>query len=304
MRFIYTTTQKVQLVTYASLVLTTLFWGGTFIAGRALAGAMAPASSAFIRFAIATLALLCLTIIHEGRIAWPPRQKWLPLFLLGLTGVFCYNVCFFAGLQHITAGRAALIIALNPLAISLAAFFFMHESLNLKQFGGVLLSLTGAVFVITNGHPSEIFSGSFGIGEIALLGCVLSWVAYSLIGGTVLNVLSPLVSVFYSSLIGTILLFPLALQQGLVDNLTALALPHFLSLLYLGIFGTALGFSLYYRAIQQIGTTRSGVFINLVPLFAILLSWLILGESIKGIVIIGGVVLLSGVSITNYCRTT
>ncbi len=292
-----------QLLTYFSLVLTMLFWGGTFIAGRALAGAMAPASSAFIRFAIATLALLFITIIHEGKMTWPPRQKWLPLIFLGLTGVFSYNVCFFTGLQYITAGRAALIIALNPLAISLAAFFFMREPLNYKQFIGILLSLTGAIFVISNGHPGEIMSGSFGKGEIALLGCVLSWVAYSLIGGTVLTVLSPLVSVFYSSLIGTILLFPLALQKGLIHNLVALTSTDFICLFYLGLFGTALGFSMYYRAIKQIGATRSGVFINLVPLFAILLSWFILSETIKGIVIVGGVILLCGVSITNYCRS-
>lgn len=292
-----------HLTTYFSLVLTTLFWGGTFIAGRALAGAVAPAGSAFMRFAIATLALLLLTIIHEGKLPLPPRQKWLPLFFLGFTGVFCYNVFFFTGLQHITAGRAALIIALNPLAISLVAFLFMREPLNVKQFLGILLSLIGALLVISNGHPREIFSGGFGIGELALLGCVLSWVAYSLIGTTVLSVLSPLVSVFYSALIGTVLLLPLALQQGLIDNLATLALPHFLGLLYLGIFGTALGFSLYYRAIKQIGASRSGVFINLVPFFAILLSWLILDEAIKEIVIIGGVILVMGVFITNYCRS-
>lgn len=292
-----------QLLTYFSLILTMLFWGGTFIAGRALADTMAPASSAFIRFAIATLALFFITILHEGRMTWPPRQKWLPLFFLGLTGVFSYNVCFFTGLQYITAGRAALIIALNPLAISLVAFFFMREKMNYKQFIGILLSLTGAVFVISNGHPGEIISGSFGKGEIALLGCVLSWVAYSIIGGTVLTVLSPLVSVFYSSLIGSVLLFPLALQQGLLHNLAALTTISLLSLFYLGLFGTALGFSMYYRAIKQIGATRSGVFINLVPLFAILLSWAILGETIKGIVIVGGIILLCGVSITNYCRS-
>ncbi len=289
--------------TYLSLVLTMLFWGGTFIAGRALAGFVAPSSSAFIRFAIATIALFFFTLIHEGKITLPPRQKWLPLVLLGLTGVFSYNVCFFTGLQYISAGRAALIIALNPLAIALAAFIWMREPLNSRQFFGILLSLTGALFVISNGHPQEIFSGSFGKGELALLGCVLSWVLYSLIGGTVLKVLSPLVSVFYSSLFGTILLFPLALYQGLLDNIRTIELPQWFSLFYLGFFGTALGFSLYYQAIKRIGATRSGVFINLVPLFAIILSWFILDESIKTIVIIGGVILLTGVTITNYCRS-
>jgi drug/metabolite transporter (DMT)-like permease len=293
-----------QFSTYISLVFTTLFWGGTFIAGRALAGHVTPASSAFIRLAIATIALFFFTLIHEKKIVIPPRQKWLPLVFLGLTGVFSYNVFFFTGLQYISAGRASLIIALNPLAITIGAFIWMREPLNYKQVIGVLLSLIGAIFVISNGHPQEIFSASFGKGELALLGCVMSWVLYSLIGGTVLKVLSPLVSVFYSSLIGTILLFPLALHQGLLSGLTDTRLQDWFSLFYLGFFGTALGFTLYYRAIKQIGATRSGVFINLVPLFAIILSWCILGESVKGIVVIGGIILLSGVTITNYCRNS
>lgn len=293
-----------QFATYFNLVLTTLFWGGTFIAGRALAGNVTPASSAFIRFTIATIALFFFTLIHEGKITVPPRKKWLPLFFLGLTGVFSYNVFFFTGLQYISAGRASLIIALNPLAITIGAFIWMREPLNYKQVIGILLSLVGALFVISNGHPQEIFGTSFGKGELALLGCVMSWVLYSLIGGSVLKVLSPLVSVFYSSLIGTILLLPLALQQGLIPNLSTIGLQHWLGLFYLGFFGTALGFSLYYKAIKTIGATRSGVFINLVPLFAIILSWFILDESIKGIVIIGGIILLSGVSITNYCRSS
>lgn len=291
-----------QLLTYLSLVLTTLFWGGTFIAGRALAGTVPPASSAFIRFAIATVALGFLARVHDGTISIPPRDKWIPLVLLGLTGVFSYNVCFFTGLQYITAGRASLIIALNPLAISIVAFMFMREALNYKQFIGILLSLTGALFVISNGHPQEIFHSSFGRGELALLGCVLSWVCYSIIGGSVLKTLSPLASVFYSSLIGTMLLLPLALNNGLIDTLGKIEMHHWFSLSYLGICGTALGFSLYYRAIKRIGATRSGVFINLVPLFAIILSWAILGESIKAIVITGGIILMTGVSITNYCR--
>lgn len=295
--------RMLQFSTYISLVLTTLFWGGTFIAGRALAGYVTPASSAFIRFAIATIALFFFTLVLEKKIAVPPKQKWLPLVFLGLTGVFSYNVFFFTGLQYISAGRASLIIALNPLAITIGAFIWMREPLNYKQVFGILLSLVGALFVISNGHPQEIFSASFGKGELALLGCVMSWVLYSLIGGTVLKVLSPLVSVFYSSLIGTILLLPLALHQGLLSSLAKIELQQWFSLFYLGFFGTALGFSLYYRAIKRIGATRSGVFINLVPLFAIVLSWFILGESIKGIVIIGGLILLSGVSITNYCRS-
>ncbi len=285
--------------TYVTLTLTMLLWGGTFISGRMLAETVAPASAAFLRFAIASLTLLLLTRLMKGGLQRPQRGHWLPLVLLGATGVFSYNVCFFIGLKHITAGRAALFVACTPLVITLLSLIFQKERLPLLGFIGILLSLTGAVFVISNGHPATLLQGSFGIGELALLGCVLSWAAYTLIGRSILTSLTPLASVCYSSIIGAILLLPPALQAGLARTIPSLSSTDWFNLAYLGMGGTAIGFSLYYQGIQRIGATRAGVFINLVPLFALLLSWLLLAEVIRYSVLAGGLLVLTGVSLTN-----
>lgn len=289
--------------TYFSLVATMFFWGGTFIAGRSLAGSVPPASAAFFRFAIATLALFILVRIIEGKVSLPDRKIWLKLFILGLTGVFSYNILFFTGLNYIEAGRASLIIALNPLAITIFATLFLNEQLSARQLVGIFTSLTGALFVITNGHPETLFSGGFGKGELAILGCVGSWVAYSLVGRSVLRSLTPLSSVFFSSAIGCILLLFPALHEGLLFSSSPFSNTNLLSLTFLGVLGTAVGFTLYYKAISKIGATRSGVFINLVPFFSILLSWFILNETIQPAVLIGGILLLTGVTLTNMRPT-
>ncbi len=287
-------------LTYLSLVLTMFLWGGTFIAGRLLAGSLDPASSAFLRFLIASAAMLVMTRLIEKRIVLPPKKMWVPLTLLGMTGVFAYNVFFFSGLHHISAGRASLIVASTPLVITLFAAIFLRERLTALKACGVLLSLIGAITVISNGHPGSLFSGGFGPGEKALVGCVLSWSAYSLIGRSVLSTLSPLTAVCYSCIIGTLLLSFPAAHEGLFSHLSNVSLVDWTSLTYLGIGGTALGFSLYYQGIKKIGATRAGIFINLVPLFSILLSWLILHESVKPIVLAGGILVLTGVTLTNF----
>lgn len=291
-------------LTYLSLIFTMLLWGGTFIAGRLLAGSVDPASAAFLRFLIASAALLVVTRLVDKKLILPPKKMWLPLTLLGMTGVFSYNVFFFNGLHHISAGRAALIIASTPLVITLFAALFLRERLNAVKSCGVLLSLIGAVTVISNGHPGSLLSGGFGPGERAMVGCVLSWSAYSLIGRSVLGSISPLAAVCYSSIIGTLLLLVPALREGLPHHLAIFSTAAWGSLLYLGIGGTALGFSFYYQGIKKIGATRAGIFINLVPVFSILLSWLILGESIKSIVLLGGLLVLFGVALTNIQKTS
>lgn len=292
-----------HLGTYLSLILTTLLWGGTFIAGRSLAGSVPPATAAFFRFAIASVALLVLCRIIDGRLTLPRPKLWFPLSVLGLTGVFSYNICFFSGLQYIEAGRASLIIALNPLAITLFATLLMKEPLTLRQLTGVLVSLIGAIFVISNGHPGAIFSGGFGRGELLILGCVASWATYSLVGRSVLKSLTPLAAVLYSSAIGCLLLLVPAVREGSFSPFAMPSLVDCTSLVFLGLLGTAVGFSLYYQAIRRIGATRAGVFINLVPFFSILLSWVILGEAIKPAVLSGGALLLAGVTLTNLRNT-
>lgn len=288
------------LLIYCSLVLTMFLWGGTFIAGRLLAGAVEPASAAFLRFFIASVAMVVVTRSLEGKFYVPPARLWLPLILLGMTGVFAYNVFFFNGLQHISAGRASLIVAGTPLVITVFAALFLRERLTFLKTCGILVSLAGAIMVISNGHPGSLFTGGFGPGEQALVGCVLSWSAYSLIGRSVLRSLPPLTAVCYSSIIGTLLLAFPAAQAGLFSHLSAISMASWVSLAYLGLGGTALGFSLYYIGIKKIGASRAGIFINLVPVFSILLSWFILGETIRPAVLAGGLLVLTGVTMANY----
>ncbi len=284
---------------YVLLILTAFFWGGTFVAGRILAAQIPPLSSSFLRFFIASLALALILLVGRNMPGLPTRQQWPKLILLGFTGVFSYNIFFFTGLQQISAGRAALIIATTPLIITMMSALVYKEKLSFTKISGILISLTGALFVISNGHLSLLFTGGFGQGELAIIGCVLSWTAYTIFGRSVLIEISPLNAVFYSSVAGSMMLLLPAVYEGLPGLLFSISTESWGALAYLGIFGTALGFTWYYRGINAIGTARAAVFINMVPVFALLLSWLVLSETFKLSVIVGGFLVLGGVKLAN-----
>ena len=131
-------------MTYIKLLLTAIFWGGTFIAGKFLAGDVNPIDAAFIRFTIASIFLLTFTRQLEGRLPRIQKKQILPLILLGSTGVFAYNILFFTAFQHINAGKAALIIATNPIIISLLSALLFKEKLDIIKLTGILMSVTGA----------------------------------------------------------------------------------------------------------------------------------------------------------------
>jgi drug/metabolite transporter (DMT)-like permease len=290
-------------VIYIKLFLTALFWGATFIAGRQVSQNHGPFTIAFLRFAMASVLLLSLTWLKEGRLP-PVSLRQIPLItLLGMTGIFAYNVLFFKGLSLIEAGRAALIVATCPAFIAIASALFLREKLAPMQALGIPLSILGAAVVISNSNLARIVAGGVGRGELFILGCVLNWVAYSLLGKVVMRRLSPLVSVSYSALVGAIALAVPALYDGLTQTVRHASLLDWTSIAYLAVFGTVLGFVWFYQGVQLIGTTRAGLFINFVPISAVILAFFLLQEPITWSLAVGAALVLSGVYLTNRPST-
>jgi drug/metabolite transporter (DMT)-like permease len=286
------------MVIYIKLLLTAIFWGGTFVAGRSLVQNVGPFSAAFLRFAVASILLIFITWRVEGKLVLLRKGQLLPVFLLGLTGVFFYNVFFFKGLKLIEAGRAAIIIANNPVFIALFSAALFNEKLTAVKLTGIAISVIGAIVAISKGNVGAVIQGSLGWGELFIFLCVASWVAFSLLGKAVMSGLSPLASVTYSTLTGTVLLFIPAFREDLT-NFVYFTLLDWWNIFYLGFFGTVLGFVWFYEGINQIGPTKAGLFINFVPLSAILLAFIFLGEPLTISLLIGTLLVTCGVYLTN-----
>lgn len=288
---------------YLKLFMTAVFWGGTFVAARIAARDVDPFSASFLRFFIASLFLIALVRKEEGRFPRFGKKQLLPFFLLGMTGVFAYNIFFFLGMKTVDAGHASLIVANNPIFIALFSALFFREKLRALNIAGIGLSLAGVVVVITRGNFQGLASlAQVGWGDLYIFGCVASWVSYSLIGKAAMKNISPLTAVTGSCLTGGAALLIPALLSGLPAGLAINPLPAWSSLFFLGFFGTVLGFTWYYEGIQAIGASRASVFINFVPVSGVILGWLLLDEAIDASVILGAALVISGVMLTNWGR--
>jgi drug/metabolite transporter (DMT)-like permease len=291
--------KKASFLIYVKLFLTAVFWGGTFIAGRYITRDVGPFSAGFLRFTVASVLLLLLVRRAEGRLPSIEKGQVIPLILLGMTGVFAYNVFFFKGLKLIHAGRASVIIANNPIVIALFAGLIFRERLTVLKVMGIVLSVIGAIIVVSKGQVAEVFRGGIGWGEIFIFCCVASWGCFSLIGKVVMTHLSPLVAVAYSSAVGAAALLVPAWLEGMFTDISHYTLLDWLGIVYLGIFGTVIGFVWYYEGIKAIGPTKAGQFINFVPPSAIVLAFFILGEPMTSSLLLGALFVITGVYITN-----
>lgn len=284
---------------YFKLIGSVIFWGGTWIAGRLLAEHLSPYSAAFMRFFLASFFMFMMVKKFTGHYPRLQKKQLGPVLFLGSTGVFLYNILFFTGLSTVEAGRASLIIAGTPTVMAVSSALFFKEKFTLAKISGFIISLTGVGTVIARGSPLDLIHQGLTTGDLCILGCVVSWAAYSLAGKKVVSVVSPLEAVAWSCFFGMLMLMPFAFYHGLITELAGANLVDWASIVYLAILGTGLGFSWYYEAIQAIGPSKAGIFINLVPVTAVLLGYLILDEKIGLSLAVGGAMVIGGVWITN-----
>ena len=289
------------LVTYVKLTLVACSWGGTFVAGRSLAQLGLPLHIAAFRFFLASIALIAFSVMKYGRVRKPSSRVIAASAVLGFFGAFIYNIFFFQALVTLTAGRAALMISLSPLFTSGIAAVCLREKFFRVQIIGIITALFGVTVVLSHGDLRAIFS-SFHAGEYAMVIAVLGWSLYGVLGRVFLEQMpqtSPFEFTMYSCIAGCVLLFCTTLSS--LGNFSII-LTHFSyigPIAYLGFIATALSFVWYSEGIAHIGASRSAIFSNLVPVTGILLGALLLGESLDLAVIIGGILIVIGIVLTN-----
>ena len=191
---------------YIRLITVPAIWGGTFVAGKIVVATLTPLMGSFARYVVACVALLVAAVVLEGGLPRLTARQWLATFVLGLFGVFAYNLFFMGALTRLPASRAALIIALNPAITMAISAVVLGERLSARRWAGVALALFGVAVVVSRGDFSSFASGGVGAGELFMFAAVTSWALYTILGRKVLGGLSPLAATNYAALWGTVLL--------------------------------------------------------------------------------------------------
>ncbi len=287
---------------FARLVAVPAIWGGTFVGGKYVVASLTPLMGSFARYVIACVALLVAAFVLEGGLPKLTRQQLFGTLVLGLLGVFAYNLFFMGALARLPASRAALIIAMNPVITISLSSLLLGERLSPLRWVGVAVALTGVWIVVSHGDITSIASAGVGVGELFMLCAVTSWALYTVIGRQVLKGLSPLAATNYAALWGTLMLGAVAAPRFGELRAEQFDWKVVVSLLYLGILGTAVAFVWYYTSIKRLGASVSAIFTNLVPVFGVMISVLLLGESLLASMLIGGAVAICGVMMVSLLK--
>lgn len=283
--------------TYAVLTLVALIWGGTFIVTNLIVLEIPPVLGAFIRFLFSGIVLLVLFFLSKEKRAPLQKDDLVRLFILGLSGIFLYNYFFFYGLKITTPVNGSLIIAANPATTTLLAALYLKEKITLKQIVGIFISFIGVSLVITRGSWEVLAGLCFNRGDLMLLVCMFCWAVFAIVGKETMRRLSPLEAITYATIIGVFLFIPFIWKPVQEVNLLAIPFSIWAGLLYMSLIASVLAFLLYYQALNEIRASQAAIFVNMVPLFTMILSGL-MGQAVLPLQILGGAMIIFGVAIT------
>ncbi len=276
-----------------------LFWASSYPLGRHLAQFETPLVVVWLRLLFAT-AFLMLIAAARGSLAVPFTPRFAGQFLLlGASGFCVHNLLMMKALEYTRANAGAVLNGAIPLVIVVLDFLLFGRRIPRAGLAGVALGFLGTAVVATRGDPGSLLTGGIGRGEALFLVAVCGWAVYSMASRPLFGRLSPLTVTTWGCAAGLLLLTPAALAR--LDTAAPLLADTRLMVFVAAqaFVSMTLGFLWYSEGVHAIGAMNTAMYSNLVPVFAIVLAALTLGEAPDLPILLGASLVIAGLVIVN-----
>lgn len=279
-------------------LLTAILFSGSFVAAKYTTYDLKPLTTSFLRYAIALLFLTVLAVIKNQNPFKVDKKDLFKLILLGVSGIVGYHYFFFTSIKFTSVTNTGIINATSPILTAILAMIFLREKLSTKNYIGLVISFVGVLILLSKGDFYNLIGLNFQYGDLLMYCAVFSWVIYSLIIKTLAQKYSSLVLTFYATFTGVILLFFLALTEDMFYQISNISFNSVLSIFYMGVLASGLGYLLYNLGIKNIGPTKTASIVySSVPILVAILSYLFFKESFTITLIISIVLIIGGLNL-------
>ena len=288
---------------YLLLILTTIFWSGNFIVGKAASMySIPPFSLNFYRWFFAGLILMPFTIkeiINKKDYIF----KNIGFFIiLGITSITIFNSIVYYSLYYTQVISGVLMISTIPVWIIFISSILKIEKTNIFQIIGVALSLTGVIFIITKADLELIKNLDFNKGDLTMVIAMFSWALYSALLKKKKYEISQITLLEVVIISGLIFLIPIYLIEMSMGYTINLEKPFYLTLGYVVFFPGLASFFFWIKGISIIGANRAGAFLHLMPIFGAIMAILIFNEKFMFYHLIGAVLIITGIILSSRGR--
>ena len=285
---------------YILLVLTTLFWSGNFIVGKAASTyEIPPFSLNFYRWLFAGLILLPFTLREILK-----KKKYIFnnigfFIILGITSITIFNSTVYYSLYYMQVISGVLMISTIPVWIMFISSILGIEKTNKFQIFGVILSLLGVLFIITKSDLNVIKNLAFNRGDLIMATGMFAWALYSALLKKKTYEISQITLLEVVIITGLIFLIPIYFLEMNFGNKIIIDKPFILTLSYVVIFPGLASFFFWIKGIGIIGANRAGVFLHLMPVFGSIMAIILFDEKFMFYHIWGAIFIIAGITLSN-----
>jgi drug/metabolite transporter (DMT)-like permease len=281
---------------YILPVITAILFGFVWIAGKYLADSIPPITMAFLRYCFAMVVFAPVLWHYRQTIAAIPKRDWPYLFLAAVLSVITYHILFYWALHFTNPTNLSLIHAANPLLTLVLAFLLLKQSITKRMLLGFALGVLGVWIVVSHGKLTGI---GFYRGEQLMLLATLAWAGFTIVSKHLASrQLNSLVFTAVISLIGWLLLLPASLVEVNMHFFAQLDSTTWLSLIYMGVGSSGLGYWLYSRSVAELGPAyTSFIVFSTVPMVVAIEEVLWFHSSIQLSQVIGFICICAGLAV-------
>ena len=292
--------QKKNNLAYLLLILTTLFWSGNFIVGKAASMfEIPPFSLNFYRWFFACLILMPFTAKELIK----KREYILTnigfFIILGITSITIFNSIVYYSLYYTQVISGVLMISTIPVWIIFISSLLNIEKTNIFQIMGVILSLTGVIFIISKADFNLLKNLAFNKGDLSMIVAMFSWAVYSALLKKKKYKISQITLLQVVIICGLLFLIPIYYIEMSMGNLIKLEKPFYLTLAYVVIFPGLASFFFWIKGIALIGANRAGIFLHLMPIFGAIMAMIIFDEKFMVYHFLGAIFIIAGITLSN-----
>jgi drug/metabolite transporter (DMT)-like permease len=280
------------------LLLMTIIWGSNFTAIKYSLEDLLPLSFNAIRFTTASVAMLIVAFASRGSFKFAPRDMR-RLFILGLLGNTVYQSLFITGMAYTRAGNAALILATTPLFTAILGRLRKHEYFAPRGVAGLLLAFAGIVMIIMSGRK-EVSLGDTLVGDGLLLLTTLCWSLYTVGSKNLIHKYGSMKTTIVMMTSGTPLLLMVCAPSLLRQDWSRVRPLAWAGVIGSGLFAIAIAYVIWNHGVRRIGSTRTAIYSNITPIVAVLVAWIVLGESPTAGQIGGAIVIFAGIYLVRH----
>jgi len=294
---------KVSLA-YVLIIVTTVLWSSSLIFAKLVFDQLGPIVFVALRYSLATPLLFLIAFQRRKKqLAGSLRSNWKVLLITGVSGPFLSQILQYIGLNLTAASDAVLLLNLTPIFAVLLAAPLLDEKITLDKLLGLLVATMGATFIVMNASPDlGLFSVERVIGNMIVIVSTFFFAINGIAGKIAVKSTNTVSTTFYSTLFAVPFIWITAILFEDVTVLFTMSIYAWIVVLWVGVVNTGIAFMLYYESMKSIESSRVQIILNLIAVWGVMMSIIVLSETVTLLQLLGGVLTIIGVIIAQITQ--